>query len=83
MANIKVNDLQPLEVEFMYLTQFEVENVVGGGWFKKLTGISTPKFLKNIDDWVNENVQDGWLGVAIGIGTIASGGQPNWNLCLL
>ena len=42
MANIKVNDLQPLEVEFMYLTQFEVENVVGGGWFKKLTGISTP-----------------------------------------
>jgi hypothetical protein len=36
MANIKVNDLQPLEVESMYLTQFEVENVVGGGWFKKL-----------------------------------------------
>jgi hypothetical protein len=63
MANIKVNDLQPLEVEFMYLTQFEVENVVGGGWFEKLTGISTPKFLKNIDDWVNENVQGGWFGV--------------------
>ena len=63
MANIKVNDLQPLEVEFMYLTQFEVENVVGGGWFKKLTGISTPKFLKSIDDWVNENVQGGWFGV--------------------
>jgi hypothetical protein len=31
MANIKVNDLQPLEVESMYLTQFEVENVGGGG----------------------------------------------------
>jgi hypothetical protein len=76
MANIKVNDLQPLEVESMYLTQFEVENVVGGGWFKKLTGISTPKFLKKIDDWVNENVPSGWLGAAIGIGAFATGGQP-------
>ncbi len=42
MANIKVNDLQTLEVESVYLTQFEVEQidkvdqtvrkVVPGGW---------------------------------------------------
>ena len=63
MANIKVNDLQPLEVESMYLTQFEVENVVGGGWFKKLTGISTPSFLKKVDQTVRNVVPGGWVTV--------------------
>ncbi|GCA76191.1 hypothetical protein MiTe_03031 [Microcystis aeruginosa NIES-2520] len=62
MANIKVNDLQPLEVESMYLTQFEVENVVGGGWFKKLTGISTPIELENV-------VGGGWFKKLTGIST--------------
>ena len=63
MANIKVNDLQTLEVESVYLTQFEVENVVGGGWFKKLTGISTPSFLKKIDQTVRQVVPGGWVTV--------------------
>ncbi|MFM8275516.1 MAG: hypothetical protein ACKN89_00765 [Cyanobium sp.] len=54
----------------MELTECELEGISGGGWFKKAFGISTPKFLKKLDDKVNE-LPGGWLGL---IATIYSGG---------
>jgi len=51
------------------LTEGDLESVAAGGWFKKLTGISTPSILKRLDDKVRENVPGGWLGV---IGKILS-----------
>jgi hypothetical protein len=54
MANIKVNDLQPLEVESMYLTQFEVEQI-GGGFLRK--------FLRRVDQTVRRVVPGGWVTV--------------------
>lgn len=54
----------------MELSDFELECVSGGGWFKETFGFSTPKFLKKLDDKVNE-LPGGWLGL---IATIYSGG---------
>ncbi len=58
MANIKVNDLQTLEVESVYLTQFEVEQIVGGGLGSKLK-----KFFKKVDQTVRKVVPGGWVTV--------------------
>jgi hypothetical protein len=54
----------------MDLTECELEGISGGGWFRDLTGIGTPKFLKKLDDKVNE-LPGGWFGL---IATIYSGG---------
>ena len=54
MANIKVNDLQTLEVESVYLTQFEVEQI-GGGFLKK--------FFRKVDQTVRKVVPGGWVTV--------------------
>ncbi len=58
MANIKVNDLQTLEVESVYLTQFEVEQIVGGGLGRKLK-----KFFNKVDQTVRKVVPGGWVTV--------------------
>jgi hypothetical protein len=58
---MNINDLHVDKVEV--LSDSELDAVLGGGWFKKLTGISTPKFLKDFDDDVREKVPGGWLGV--------------------
>jgi len=55
MANIKVNDLQPLEVESMYLTQFEVEQIGGGGFLRN--------FFRRVDQTVRRVVPGGWVTV--------------------
>jgi hypothetical protein len=54
----------------MELSDYDLECVSGGGWFRKAFGFSTPKFLKKLDDKVNER-PGGWLGL---IATIYSGG---------
>jgi hypothetical protein len=54
----------------MELTECELEEISGGGWFRDLTGIRTPTFLKKLDDKVNE-LPGGWFGF---IATIYSGG---------
>ncbi len=63
MANITINNLQPTENELIELSNLELNGIVGGGWFKKLTGISTPKFLKSFDDSVRRVVPGGWVTV--------------------
>ncbi|MCU0535576.1 MAG: hypothetical protein MUD14_16925 [Hydrococcus sp. Prado102] len=73
MANIKIANLQPTQFE-VELSELEMTAILGGGWFKKLTGISTPSFFKNLDDWVNDNVKGGWIGVAETIYGIYTGG---------
>ncbi len=71
----------------MELSELDLETIVGSGWFKKLTGISTPSFLKKVDDVVNESV--GWDGLIVGTAIgIASGGgscfvSNNWLICAL
>ena len=68
MANIKINNLEPLEIEFTELSDLELEAIVGG---KK-----TPAVIKSIedevrsvgsslDDAVRENVPGGWVGVGL------------------
>lgn len=71
MANIKINNLQPTESELIELSNLELDGILGGGWFKRLTGISTPSFLKKIDDSVRENVPGGWIGVAAEVAKVA------------
>ena len=60
--------------QLMELSELDLAAISGGGWFKKLTGISTPSFLKKADDKVREKVPGGWAGVAAGVATLASGG---------
>jgi hypothetical protein len=48
----------------MELSELELETIAGGGWFKRLTGISTPRFLKRFDDGVRAVVPGGWKTVA-------------------
>lgn len=62
MTHSKFNQ-QP-QAEVMELSAFDLEAVSGGGWFKKLTGISTPKFLRKIDKTVRTTVPGGWVTVA-------------------
>lgn len=61
--------------ELIELSEFDLETISAGGWFKNLTGISTPKFFKNLDDKVREKVPGGWAGVAAGVASFASGGS--------
>ena len=63
MARIQVLDLEQVQTEFAELSDSDLEKIVGGGWFKKLTGISTPKFLKNIDRAVRKHIPGGWWTV--------------------
>jgi hypothetical protein len=58
MANINIANLQPLETGLVELSNPVSEAIIGGGWFKDFTGISTPSFLKDLDDKVNAN--GGW-----------------------
>ncbi|HAX75425.1 MAG TPA: hypothetical protein DCY88_06255 [Cyanobacteria bacterium UBA11372] len=80
MANIKIADLQP---EFAELSELEMDAILGGGWFHKLTGIRTPSPLRKLDDWVHDNVKGGWIGV---IGTVidvvggGGGGGTTYNM---
>jgi hypothetical protein len=48
----------------MELSELDLATISAGGWFKKLTGISTPSVLKKLDDNVRQNVKGGWFGVA-------------------
>ncbi|WP_414512154.1 hypothetical protein [Nostoc sp. PCC 9305] len=43
----------------------EQETISGGGWFKDLTGISTPEVLQDLDKTVRKKVDGGWVGVGI------------------
>ena len=62
-------------LEFIELSEDDLIQIQGGGWFKKLTGISTPKFLKDLDDRVNQK-PGGWFGViAKAVATYYSGGS--------
>jgi len=61
------------EDSIVELSELDLETIAGGGWFKKLTGISTPSFLKDLDDDVREHVDGGWAGL-IAIGGLAMGG---------
>lgn len=49
-------------MELIELSEDDLMGIQGGGWFKNLTGISTPKFLKDLDDRVNEK-PGGWVAV--------------------
>jgi hypothetical protein len=73
MANTTNKTTPALQI--IELSDGDLQAITGGGWFKKLTGISTPKFLKKIDDKVREKVHGGWYGVAGGVLTVASGGS--------
>lgn len=55
---------------FTDITVSEQETISGGGWFKKLTGITTPEVLQDVDKTVRKEVPLGWVGVAIEIGKI-------------
>lgn len=55
---------------FTNITVSEQEKISGGGWFKKLTGISTPKVLTDLDESVREKVPGGWVRVAIEVGKV-------------
>ena len=61
--------------QLMELSELDLATISGGGWFKKLTGISTPGFLKKVDRKVREKVPGGWRGVGAGAITLASGGS--------
>jgi bacteriocin-like protein len=63
MARIQVLDLEQVQTEFAELSDSDLEKIIGGGWFKKLTGISTPKFLRNIDRAVRKRIPGGWWTV--------------------
>ncbi|MCC5618716.1 hypothetical protein LC605_27235 [Nostoc sp. CHAB 5836] len=55
---------------FTDITVSEQETISGGGWFKKLTGISTPEVLTDLDKTVREEYPGGWVGVAKDVGTL-------------
>jgi hypothetical protein len=57
MSKIQINDLN-MEEAVVELSILDSELIVGGNWFKKVTGISTPSFLKKLDDVVHDN--GGW-----------------------
>ena len=62
-------------LDLIELSEDDLQAIQGGGWFKKLTGISTPKFLKDLDDRVNQK-PGGWAGViARAVVTYYSGGS--------
>ncbi|MDK2408007.1 hypothetical protein QHH11_04975 [Aphanizomenon sp. PH219] len=48
MANIKINDLAASEIEFVELSDLELDGIVGGGWFKKAFGFSSRKFITRV-----------------------------------
>ncbi|MCC5661512.1 hypothetical protein LC608_32100 [Nostoc sp. XA010] len=50
---------------FTDITVGEEETISGGGWFKKLTGISTPEVLQDLDKTVRKEVDGSWVGVGI------------------
>ncbi len=72
MANIKINKLEPLEIEFAELSDLELEGIVGGkgtpNWIKKIED-GVRSVGRKLDDAVRENVPGGWIGV-IGSGLI-------------
>ncbi|MFB2978207.1 hypothetical protein [Microseira sp. BLCC-F43] len=74
MAKIKIADLQHTQFEFAELSQLEMEAILGGGWFRKLTGIRTPSFLRKLDDWVHDNVDGGWIRVVGTVIDVVGGG---------
>jgi hypothetical protein len=49
-------------LELIELSEDDLQGIQGGGWFNRLTGLSTPKFLKDLDDRVNQK-PGGWVGV--------------------
>lgn len=51
MSRIQINDLQCSDEELRDLLPQELL-IQGGGWFKRLTGWSTPSFFKKLDDVV-------------------------------
>ena len=57
----------------MELSELDLATISAGGWFKKLTGISTPRVLKKLDDNVRQNVPGGWLGVAAKVYSMSTG----------
>ena len=62
-------------LELIELSEDDLQAIQGGGWFQQLTGISTPKFLKDLDDRVNQK-PGGWLGIiAKAVVTYYSGGS--------
>jgi hypothetical protein len=61
MANATNKTTPALQI--IELSDGDLQAITGGGWFKKLTGISTPKFLKKIDQTVRKVVPNGWKGV--------------------
>ena len=69
-------------LDLIELSEDDLQAIQGGGWFKKLTGISTPKPLKRFDDWARDN--NFYEIVAVGA-VIASGGsclvQPGKIVC--
>jgi hypothetical protein len=72
MAKIKIADLQHTQFEFAELSQLEMEAILGGGWFRKLTGIRTPSFLRKLDDWVHDH--GGWFSVVGKVIDVYGGG---------
>lgn len=63
MTNININDLESSEIEMLELSELELNGIIGGGWFERLTGIRTPKILKGLDDLVNK-IPGGWPTIA-------------------
>lgn len=53
MSRIQINDLQCSDEEMRDLLPQELL-IQGGGWFKRLTGWSTPSFFKKLDDVVHD-----------------------------
>ena len=52
------------------LSELELGAIQGGGWFKRAFGVSTPGFLKRLDDEVRENIPGGWetvLKIAVSV----------------
>ncbi len=48
----------------MELSELELATVAGSGWFKRLTGISTPRFLKRFNDAMRAAVPGGWKTIS-------------------
>ena len=65
MANGASTEKTTIETpQLMELRELDRATTSAGGWFKKLTHISTPSFLKKLDDNVRNNLNSGWLSVA-------------------
>lgn len=69
VTQLKEKNMKDLSL-FTDITVSEQETISGGGWFKKLTGISTPEVLQDLDKTVRKEVPGGWVGVAIKAGEL-------------